>query len=85
MLLMNIDITCGSLAARSKSNKAGGTRKTEGARAQVPVYWQQRPEAAKSALKRCGRPEQQRKHYGAAAKQQQGGRGDGVRLRFFPF
>ena len=60
MLLMNIDITCGSLAARSKSNKAGGTRKTEGARVQVPVYRQQRPEDSKigtQSAAKSGRPE----------------------------
>ena len=56
-----------------------------GARAQVPVYRQQRPEDSKigtQSAAKSGRPEQQRKHHGATAKQQgggiQGGRGDGV-------
>ena len=52
---------------------------------QVPVYRQQRPEDSKigtQSAAKSGRPEQQRKHHGATAKQQgggiQGGRGDGV-------
>ena len=51
---------------------------------QVPVYRQQRPEDSKigtQSAAKSGRPEQQRKHHGAAAKQQgaiQSGRGDGV-------
>ena len=56
-----------------------------GARAQVPVYRQQRPEDSKigtQSAAKSGRPEQQRKHHWATAKQQggaiQGGRGDGV-------
>ena len=51
---------------------------------QVPVYRQQRPEDSKigtQSAAKSGRPEQQRKHHGAAAKQQgaiQSSRGDGV-------